>query len=97
MFEETVPEHYQQFSKVFSDAKSERLPEHQPWDHTIDLKEGAPETVCAKVYPMPPNKQQELDAFLKDNLRKGYITPSKSPMVSLVFFIKKKDRKLRLV
>jgi hypothetical protein len=97
MFEEIVPEHYWQFSKVFSDAKSERLPEHQPWDHTIDLKEGAPETVRAKVYPMPPNKQQELDAFLEDNLRKGYITPSKSPMASPVFFIKKKDGKLRLV
>jgi hypothetical protein len=96
-FEEIVPEHYRHFSKVFSDAKSERLPEHQPWDHTIDLKEGAPETVRAKVYPMPPNEQQELDAFLEDNLRKGYITPSKSPMASPVFFIKKKDGKLRLV
>jgi hypothetical protein len=46
---------------------------------------------------MPPNKQQELDAFLKDNLRKGYITLSKSPMASPVFFIKKKNGKLRLV
>jgi hypothetical protein len=46
---------------------------------------------------MPPNEQQELNAFLEDNLRKGYITPSKSPMASPVFFIKKKDGKLRLV
>jgi hypothetical protein len=97
LFEEIVPEHYWHFSKVFSDAKSEQLPEHQPWDHTINLKEGAPETVRAKVYPMPPNEQRELNAFLEDNLRKGYITPSKSPMASLVFFIKKKDGKLRLV
>jgi hypothetical protein len=96
-FEEIVPKHYRHFSKVFSDVKSERLPEHQPWDHTINLKEGAPETVHAKVYPMPPNEQQELIAFLEDNLRKGYITPSKSPMASPVFFIKKKDGKLRLV
>lgn len=30
-------------------------------------------------------------------LAKGYIIPSKSPMVSLVFFVKKKDRKLYFV
>jgi hypothetical protein len=96
-YEDIVPEHYRHFLKVFSDAKLERLLEDQPWDHTIDLKEGAPETVRAKVYPMPLNEQQELEAFLEDNLRKGYITPSKSPMASLVFFIKKKDGKLRLV
>jgi hypothetical protein len=97
LFEEIVPAHYWHFSKVFSNAKSERLPKHQPWDHTINLKEGAPETVRAKVYPMPPNEQQELDVFLKDNLRNRYITPSKSPRASPVFFIKKKDGKLQLV
>jgi hypothetical protein len=96
-FEEIVPEHYRHFSKVFSDAKPERLPEHQPRDHTINLKEGALETVRAKVYPMPPNKQQELNAFLEDNMCKGYITPSKSPMALPVFFIKKKNGKLQLV
>jgi hypothetical protein len=37
----------------------------------------------------------ELDKFLKENLDKGYIKPSQSPMASPFFFIKKKDRKLR--
>ena len=46
---------------------------------------------------MPVNEQTELDRFLKDNLRKGYIVPSKSPIASLVFFIKKKDGQLRLI
>ena len=46
---------------------------------------------------MPVNEQDELDRFLKDNLRKGYIVPSKSPIASPVFFIKKKDGKLQLV
>lgn len=44
-FEEMVPEEYRKYTKVFSEAKSQRLPEHQPWDHTIDLKEGASETI----------------------------------------------------
>src|SRR5882757_27500 len=46
---------------------------------------------------MPLNEQGELDRFLEENLRKGYITPSKSPIASPVFFIKKKDGKLRLI
>ena len=46
---------------------------------------------------MPPNEQEELDRFIKENIEKGYIVPSKSPMSSPVFFIKKKDGKLRLI
>ena len=46
---------------------------------------------------MPLNEQQELEQFITDNLAKGYIVPSKSPMASPVFFVKKKDGKLRLV
>jgi transposase InsO family protein len=49
------------------------------------------------VYPLSPSEQKELDAFLKENLESGRIRPSKSPMASPVFFIKKKDGALRLV
>ena len=53
--------------------------------------------MCTKIYPMSLNEQEELNHFLEDNLRKGYIRPSKSPLTSPVFFIKKKDGKLRFV
>ena len=96
-FEEMVPEQYWDFAKVFSEQESERLPEHQPWDHTINLKPDTPESIHAKVYPMPVNKQGELDKFLEEKLWKGYIVPSKSPLASPVFFVKKKDSKLRMV
>jgi hypothetical protein len=96
-FKEIVPEHYWDFSKVFSEQESDRLPEHKPYDHTIDLKPDAPETLQSKVYPMLVNEQEELDCFLEENLWKGYITLSKSPMSSPVFFIKKKDGKLWLI
>jgi hypothetical protein len=46
---------------------------------------------------MSPAEQVELDKWLEENLAKGYLQPSKSPMASPVFFIKKKDGKLRLV
>jgi hypothetical protein len=46
---------------------------------------------------MSINEQAELDKFLAESLRKKYIQLSKSPIASPVFFIKKKDGKLRLV
>ncbi len=42
-------------------------------------------------------EDQALVAFLDEQLKKGYIRPSKSPYTSPFFFIKKKDRKLCLV
>jgi hypothetical protein len=95
--EEMVPAEYLRHKKVFSEEESHRLPKHQPWDHTIDLKPDAPQQIKSKVYPMPVNEQSALDDFIKENLAKGYIVPSKSPMASPVFFVKKKDGKLRLI
>ena len=40
-FEEMVPAQYRDFAKVFSEEESQRLPDHQPWDHTIDLEPDA--------------------------------------------------------
>ena len=34
---------------------------------------------------------------MEEQLRKGYIRPSKSPQTSLVFFVRKKGRKKRMV
>ena len=42
-----------------------------------------------------PEEQIELDKFLKENLEKGYIQPSQSPMASPFFFVGKKDPGLR--
>lgn len=96
-FEEMVPLEYHKHCSVFSEKESYHLPKHQPWDHTIGLKLNAPETLRTKVYSLPLNEQGKLDTFLKENLNKGYIVPSKSPMASSIFFVKKKDSKLHLI
>ena len=96
-FKEMVPVQYRDFTKVFSEEESQQLPQHQPWDHAIDLEPGAVQKWKIKSYPMSPKEQEELDKFLKEHIEKGYLVPSKLPMASPVFFIKKKDRKLRLV
>ena len=71
----------------------DQLPPRKLWDHAIELTPGA-EPFSTKVYPMSPVEQKELDAFLKENLKSHCIHPSKSPMASPVFFIKKKDSSL---
>ena len=48
-----------------------------------------------KTYNLTPQEQIKLDKFLKENLDKGYIWPSQSPMASPFFFVDKKDGKLR--
>ena len=48
----------------------------------------------AKNFPLTKDKDKELQAFLDENLSKGYIRPSTSEMASAFFFIKKKDGKL---
>ena len=92
-----IPAHYREHAAVFSEQESEQLPDHKPWDHAIDLTPGAPADLCTKIYPMSLTEQAELDTFLEENLQKGYIQPSKSPLASPVFFIKKKDGKLCFV
>ena len=74
----------------------ERMPTRKLWDHTIDMKEGfMPQK--GKVYPLLREEREEVREFVKEQLRKGYIWPSKSLQIALVFFVGKKDRKKRMV
>src|SRR3979490_3075309 len=95
-FEDLVPKPYQEFKDVFSKESFDQLPPRKPWDHAIELIPGA-KSFSTKVYPMSPNEQRELEAFLEENLKSHRIHPSKSPMASPVFFIKKKDSGLHFV
>jgi hypothetical protein len=72
-YKEVVPEHYRDFKKVFSEVKLERLPEHKPWDHKIDLKPETPSEHRSKNYLMSVDEQREVDKFLEENVCKGYI------------------------
>ena len=60
------------------------------WDHTIELKEGfVPKK--GKVYLLSREEREEIQAFVKDQLRKRYIQPFKSSQMSSVHFVAKKD------
>jgi len=81
---------------VFTKEDFDILLEHRQWDHAIELIPGS-EPKSSKVYPLSPVEQKELNSFLEENLRTRRIRPSKSPMIALVSFIKKKDGFLWLV
>jgi len=66
------------------------------WDHTIDLKETF-KPKKGRIYPLSKNKREEVQNFIEDQLRKGYIRPSKSPQMLPVFFVSKKDESKRMV
>jgi len=72
------------------------MPTRKIWDHAIDLKETF-KPRKRKIYPLSKNEREEVQNFVEDQLRKGYIRPSKSPQTSPVFFIGKKDGSKRMV
>ena len=66
------------------------------WDHAIDLREEfVPKK--GKIYLLSRVEREEMQKFVKDQLKKGYIRPSKLPQMLLVFFVPKKDGKKRMV
>ena len=81
---------------MFGKKQSERMPTRKLWDHVIEMREGfVPRK--GKVYPLSREEREEVREFVKEQLRKGYIQPSKSPQMALVFFVEKKDGKKRMV
>src|SRR5713101_2589602 len=93
-FKEIVPQAYHQYKAVFAKESFDEMPPSHPWDHAIELKPGS-KPFAGKIYNLSPDKQKQLEVFLDENLKSGHIHPSKSPMASPFFFIKKKSGELR--
>jgi len=91
-----VPKRFWKWKKVFGKRELERMPVQKAWDHAIELKEGFTPRK-GKVYSLSREKREEVQAFVEDQLRKGYIYPSKSLQTSPVHFVAKKDGKRRMV
>jgi len=59
--------------------------------------QGDVQTKKEKDLLLSKNEREEVQNFVEDQLRKGYIRPLKSSQTSLVFFVSKKDRSKRMV
>jgi hypothetical protein len=95
-FHDIVPTSLHTYADIFSETAYDSLPERRKWDHTIELEREPLPGFC-KVYLMTLTEKIEMDAFLEEALATGRIRQSKSPLRAPVFFIKKKDGKLRFV
>jgi len=87
---EMVPRKFLKWRKVFGKVESKRMPMRKVWDHAIDLKETF-KPQKRRIYLLSKNEREKVQNFAEDQLRKGYIRPSKSPQTSPVFFVGKKD------
>ena len=69
----TIPVEYQQFAALFSEEESRRFPPRRKCDHAITFKQGVPDSINCKVYPMTRAEDAALDKFIDEQLEKGYI------------------------
>jgi len=87
---------FHKWLKVFGKVELERMLMRKPWDHAINLKKDfVPKK--GRTYLMSRQEKEKVREFVEEQLRKGYIRPSKLPQTSLVFFVRKKNRKKRIV
>jgi len=92
-----VPRAFHRHAKVFSKQQSQRLPEHTVWDHAIELLPGAPASLPGRLLCLPQDEIKEISKIVVEHLGRGTIRPGIGPYAANVFFVKKKDGKLRPV
>uniref|UniRef100_A0A3B1JZA6 ribonuclease H n=1 Tax=Astyanax mexicanus TaxID=7994 RepID=A0A3B1JZA6_ASTMX len=89
-----VPSEYSDFLGVFSKTNATKLPPHRPCDCSIDLVEGST-LPKVRIYPITLDEEKAMEEYISEALEQGFIRPSKSPVGSGFFFVKKKDGGLR--
>ena len=91
---EDLPECLKEFEKVFSEELSTSLPPRRSLDMKIELVPGK-EPPHGKIIPLSSAQSLVLKAYLEEQVKLGFMSPSKSSCSSPIFFIKKKDGGLR--
>ena len=94
--EKMVSRRFYEYLKVFEKKESKRMLTRKTWDYAIDIREGFV-LKKEKIYPLFKIEREEVQEFVKNQLRRGYIRPLKSSQMLPVFFVLKKDGKKRMV
>lgn len=68
----SVPKEYEEFRELFLERPATELPDHQPWDHRIPLKEGE-ELKFRPIYSLSQQQLEVLLEYLDKNLKRGFI------------------------
>jgi len=72
-----VSKRFWKWKRVFGKKKLERIPVQKTWDHAIELKEGFV-LKKRKVYSLSRGEREKVQAFMEDQLRKGYVVRGSS-------------------
>jgi hypothetical protein len=83
-----IPEKFQEYVKLLGKELAGTLPDHKPYDHAIDLKDGE-QPLWGPIYPLNEIELQALQDYLKEMLELGKIHPSKSPTAAPIIFVPK--------
>ncbi len=84
---------YHNFLNIFDREKTTQLFLHQSYDHKIEL-ENENQSFKSWLYFMSSHKLQKIKKYLEENLKKKFITLSRSSFASSILFIEKKDDSL---
>jgi len=85
---------YHDFLNIFDREKTTQLLLHWSYDHKIELEDES-QSSRSQLYLMSNHKLQKIKKYLKENLKKKFITLSKASFASSILFIEKKDDSLR--
>jgi hypothetical protein len=105
VFDDTEPPHdavqlpaqYAEFADVFSKQGAETLPPHRPGvDCAINIEDDVRNLPYKPCYSTSAKEDTVLQSYIKDNLQRGFISNSQSPLGAPILFVKKKDGTLRL-
>ncbi len=85
---------YHDFLNVFDREKTTQLLLHWSYDYKIELKDES-QSSKSQLYLMSSHKLQKIKKYLKENLKKKFITLSKALFASSILFVEKKDDSFR--
>jgi hypothetical protein len=63
-----IPKEFRWYHKVYSKEKSQRLPHHTIWDHTIELLPNAPATLPGQLLSLTKLEKEEMQKFVEKHL-----------------------------
>src|SRR5258707_10516503 len=55
-----IPLEYRGYAKVFNEEEAQRFPLSCPWDHAVDLKPTASDSLNCKIYPLSQKEKGDL-------------------------------------
>jgi hypothetical protein len=90
-----LPKEYHDLVDAFMPQDADKLPPHRSYDHKIEIIPGS-KLPFARNRPLSPMELRVLKRWLDDNLRKGFIRPSKSSVSSPILLAKKPGGGVRI-